>query len=145
MSITISNLQMIKLNDSPIKFKVSEVDYPIAPLVFAEKVINQYNTFRVRMVVYVPSEANSVPSEPYFNNDGKPVTFYTEDKKELVARSCVVDYDYSSESIPEEYFGWSINFEYSLGDLMSVDYFLTHLTDIDPKTSRGTVTTVQQS
>lgn len=145
MSITITNLQIAKLNDSPITLKTVDADYPIAPMVFAERVQEQKNIFKVRMVVYLPSEVETKPSKPYFDNDGEPVTFYTEDKKELVGRRCIITYNYCTEIVPQTYNAWSIDFEYSIENLASVDYFLTHLTDIDPKTSRGTVTTVQQS
>jgi hypothetical protein len=64
--------------------------------------------------------------------------------KEILARSIMVEYSYPSTPIPPfQYNLWEVFLEYSLDNLVSVDYILTRLRDIDPKTSRGTVTSVQ--
>lgn len=142
MSIRIIKKTITKTNDTPLQMAVEQTSYPVAPLVFAEDALTA-GTYKLRIVAYLPSEVIKPPRFTIENN-GTPYTVIAEGGKELMVRSFILDYDYSATATPVNYNIWSIFVEYGLEDgLQPVDYILTRLRDIDPKTSRGTVTTVQ--
>lgn len=142
MSIIISELTFNKTNVVPFEIDLKESDPPLAPLVFAEN-LPESNSFRLRIVAFVPSDITFPPSFVVVN-DGNPIKVCIAGGKEVQARSfCVVYDDTASQS--KLYTLWSIIVEYSLQDVPSVDYIITRVMNIDPKTSRGTVTTVQEA
>jgi len=142
MSIRILKKTITKTNETPLQMAVEQTSYPVAPLVFAEDSLAA-GTYKLRIVAYLPSEVIKPPRFTIENN-GTPYTVIAEGGKELMVRSFILDYDYSATLTPVNYNMWSIFIEYGLEDgLQPVDYILTRLRDIDPKTSRGTVTTVQ--
>jgi hypothetical protein len=105
-------------------------------MVFAEDTSSK-GTFKVRIMVYVPAEVETIPTV-FIENDGEPTSVKIEGGKEILARSIMVEYSYPSTPIPPfQYNLWEVFLEYSLDNLVSVDYILTRLRDIDPKTSTG--------
>lgn len=144
MNVRISEVKITRLSDKPIKEELLNADYPIPPLVFGESIENSKKSFRVRMVAYLPSE---VKTPPFLRveNEGNPVAFDISKNEQLLGRSFILSFDYVYKKVPLKYHAWSVYFEYTVEDDSSVDYLLTHLRDIDPKTSRGTVTTVQSA
>lgn len=142
MGLIIEELKFSRMNDTPIEIFVHEEDYPIAPLVFAENLGTEY--YKLQIVVYIPSEVTNAP-EFMVLNDGYPVQVMISGGEEVNARNFIFQYDYAYKSTPISYTAWEIYMRYSLKDMESVDYVLTHLRDMDPKTSRGTVTTVQHA
>ncbi|KIX21460.1 hypothetical protein SY27_07045 [Flavobacterium sp. 316] len=143
MGVIISNLTFSKINQIPLTINVENDEYPIAPLVFAQGITAQ-KVYKLQIVVYVPSNVINTPILRVLN-DGKPVALTIPQDQNILARNFIVEYDLSETEIPKEYNAWNINVEYYLKNLKPVNYILTHLQDIDPKTSRGTVTTVQET
>jgi hypothetical protein len=144
MNVQISELKIARLSDKPIKEELLKADYPIPPLVFGEGIENKTKCFRVRMVVYLPSKVKTCPVLKV-ENEGNPVAFDISKNEQLLGRSFILTFDYVYKKTPKKYRAWSVYFEYTVENDSSVDYLLTHLQDIDPKTSRGTVTTVQSA
>lgn len=143
MGVIISNLTFSKINQIPLTINVENDEYPIAPLVFAQGITAQ-KVYKLQIVVYVPSNVINTPILRVLN-DGNPVALTIPQDQNILARNFIVEYDLSETEIPKEYNAWNINVEYYLKNLKPVNYILTHLQDIDPKTSRGTVTTVQET
>ena len=143
MGVIISNLTFSKINQIPLTINVENDEYPIAPLVFAQGITAQ-KVYKLQIVVYVPSNVINTPILRVLN-DGNPVALTIPQNQNILARNFIVEYDLSETEIPKEYNAWNINVEYYLKNLKPVNYILTHLQDIDPKTSRGTVTTVQET
>lgn len=141
MEITTTNLAVLKANEIPFDIMLKTNEYPIAPLVFGENMAEK-NSYRIRIIVYIPFEVKTTPKF-IIENNGKASAVITEGGQEIMARSFIVEYDYSSKITPKTYTLWSITYEYNIGDMEPVDYVMTRLRDFDPKTSRGTVTTVQ--
>lgn len=143
MGIIISKLALSHTNTVPFEIDLRDSDYPIAPLVFAENTAEQ-DTFRLRIIACIPSDI-TLPPTFLVEEDGNPVKVSIAGGQTVSARSFIIEYD-DSTSTPEQQFTlWSIVVEYSLRGMASVDYILTRLRNIDPKTSRGTVTTVQEA
>lgn len=143
MGVIISNLTFSKINQIPLVINVENDEYPIAPLVFAQGITAQ-KVYKLQIVVYVPSNVINTPILRVLN-DGNPVALTIPQNQSILARNFIVEYDLSETETPKEYNAWNINVEYYLKNLKPVNYILTHLQDIDPKTSRGTVTTVQET
>jgi hypothetical protein len=142
MNINILSEAIQQVSGRPLTLSIDSTEYPVAPMVFAEDTSSK-GTFKVRIMVYVPAEVETIPTV-FIENDGEPTSVKIEGGKEILARSIMVEYSYPSTPIPPfQYNLWEVFLEYSLDNLVSVDYILTRLRDIDPKTSRGTVTSVQ--
>ena len=143
MGIIIKDISFSRMNDVPYKIQVEEVDYPIAPLVSVENLpIDGF--YEVQILAYIPSGTTETPSFTVVD-DGKPLKVELSSGNTIIARNFILEYDFEHTKLPTEYIAWEINITYSLNDLESVDFILTQLRDLDPKTSRGTVTTVQHA
>lgn len=143
MGIIISDLTFTQTNMVPFEIDLKDSDYPIAPLVYAENTAEE-NAFRLRIIAIIPSDITSPPTFAV-EEDGNPVKVAIAGGQTVLARSFIIEYD-DSASAPEQLFTlWNITVEYSLRGMDSVDYIRTRLRNIDPKTSRGTVTTVQEA
>lgn len=143
MGIIISDLSFNQTNEVPFEIDLKDSDYPVAPLVFAENT-NVRNTFRLRIVAYIPSDITQ-PPQFIAEEDGNPIKIAIAGGQTVMARSFIIEYDDSASALEQQYTLWNIDVEYRLQDMISVDYILTRLRNIDPKTSRGTVTTVQEA
>lgn len=143
MSIIISDLTFKQTNADPFEMNIKDSDYPIAPLVYAENTAEE-NTFRLRIIACIPSDITT-PPDFIVEEDGNPVKVCIAGGQTVMARSFIIEYDDTSSRVEQEYTLWNIVVEYSLRGMDSVDYILTRVRNIDPKTSRGTVTTVQEA
>jgi len=142
MKINIIAESINQINGDPIEVIIDETDYPISPMVFAEDTAKN-GIFKVRIMVYIPSAVESIPWVR-IEHEGEPILITIEGGKEVLARSILVEYAYESTSTPPlDYNLWEILLEYSIDSMTSVNYILTRLRNLDPKTSRGTVTSVQ--
>lgn len=142
MNVNITTELISQINTQPMMLPVAEDNYPIAPLVFAENTKDP-NIFRVNIAVYVPADVQTAPSV-VIENDGSATEITIENGKKVLVRSILVEYTSPmTPAPPQNYNLWGIYLEYSLNDVPSVGYLLTRLRNMDPKTSRGTVTTVQ--
>lgn len=106
---------------SLIKAPIEDFSKPIAPLVSAVYINDAVN---FRIVVFIDSNNTKAPT---FGVDSNNTDFYLE-------------YD-SREEVPKSYTAWYIDVFYTC---KYVDKVTVYNQDTDPKTSRGTVTTVQQ-
>lgn len=142
MHVNVSKELISQINAEPIPIIIDENNYPIAPLVYAEDTKDP-NVFRVNIAVYIPADVQSVP-DILIEHDGSPMEITIENGKKVLARSILVEYlAPTSPKPPQEFNLWGIYLEYELDDVPSVGYILTRLRNKDPRTSRGTVTTVQ--
>lgn len=107
---------------SAVKAPFDDPSKPIAPLVTALYVKDAL-TFRI--VVFIDSSSTK---EPTFSVDKNNSDFY-------------VQYDFKEE-LPTSYTAWYIYVSYISTYINTITVYNS---DIDPKTSRGTETTVQQA
>ena len=110
-----------KLPASLVKAPIEDFSKPIAPLVSVEYIKDAVN---FRIVVFIDSNNTKAPTFGVASND---TDFY-------------LQYD-SKEEVPKSYTAWYIDVFYTSE---YVDKVTVYNQDTDPKTSRGTVTTVQQ-
>lgn len=122
------NYQLINRTEAFVFPEGSELTYPLPPLVTAE---NLGNGILVRAVVFIDANFEGTPSFGQW--------IYNADEKSLKG---VVDYDAPApQGIPTSYQAWMVEATYETSDV--VETIILYLCDTDPKTSRGTVTTVQ--
>jgi hypothetical protein len=110
-----------KVPASLVKAPIEDFSRPIAPLVSAEYIKGALN---FRIVVFIDSNNTKAPTFGVASNN---TDFY-------------LQYD-SREEVPKSYTAWYIDVFYTC---KYVDKVTVYNNDIDPVTSRGTETTVQQ-
>lgn len=103
-----------------VKAPIEDFSKPIAPLVSAEYIKDAVN---FRIVVFIDSNNTKAPTFGVASNN---TDFY-------------LQYD-SREEVPKNYTAWYIDVFYTC---KYIDKVTVYNNDIDPITSRGTVTTVQ--
>lgn len=124
-------LQVTQINQVPFKFSNKSPGNPLAPLVAAEFYENEgVLTLKIRATLYIDAQNTTIP------------TVVLQSEKENIL-NFVFDYDYC-EVEPTSYNIWYVEIDYTSDTVGNIDTVMTYLRDIDPKTSRGTVTTVQQ-
>jgi hypothetical protein len=116
---------MIKINSDALLFPSDlAIEYPMAPMA-SVKMSSDQTTLFIRVVVFIDAAFSGVPTviTPILTNG----TLY-----------CTVQYT-CSNTTPTKFIGWFSTFDYPASGVIQVE---TLLENTDPKTSRGTVTTV---
>lgn len=133
---------IVKINEKPLDLLLTEADFPPAPLVYADDTSDK-ESFKVRIVAFLPIEIEIIPTcKAKCGGNAEKITI--EGESTIVARSFLVEYNSRYPVAFTHVNVWSISFDYSLNGEDPVDYIITHVQNMDPKTSRGTVTTVQR-
>ena len=124
-------IQNTKINTQVFTFSSpATVTYPVAPLVSAKFYTPEGGvlTLKIRATLYMNSE---IPDAPIVETPTENGTVLTMN----------YDYDFSEET-PETCDVWYVEVDYTsdtVGDITTVESFMVNL---DPETSRGTVTAV---
>ncbi len=125
-------LQNTKINTGDFIFTNPEtVSYPVAPLISAVFYSpNNVLTLKIRATLYINSEDQNNPT--------------VEEPTELEnVLQMYFDYNFSEET-PETCNVWYIEVDYTSETVGNLTEIVSYLKDIDPETSRGTKTVVQQ-
>jgi hypothetical protein len=128
------------LTGAPLRITFAPQDYPVAPMVSVSNT-DVANVFNVHIIAYIPPESLKVGLS-FDPPDGSVQIIKVDDQIELPVRCFLVDYD--SSGLPDSFMLWNIRAQYKI-DGESVDFVRVRVRDLDPKTSRGTVTTVQEA
>lgn len=124
-------IQTTKINTLPFTFlEPGEVNYPVAPLVSAKFYTPKGGvlTLKVRATVYMNSEIPDAPVvEPPVEKEGVLTINY--------------DYDFSMET-PETCDVWYVELDYTSPTVGDIKTIMSYMVNLDPETSRGTVTNV---
>lgn len=125
-------IQVTQLTSTPFIFiDPTQVENPLSPLVSAKFYSpNGVLTLKLRATLYINS-ANTTPpflAPPTENGNQLEVYF---------------DYNFP-EVVPQSYTVWYIEFDYVSATVGSITSIMSFLKDLDPETSRGTVTKVEQ-
>ena len=120
---------------TPFYFPNADEAYPLSPLVTVKEIVSTVapNQLIIRIVVFIDSKSEVCPiiNPNYFiDKDG--------------VLNVQVDYNYLEE-IPESYNCYYLELDYTVEKGVIVNKVSTVLRDLDPKTSRGTVTMVLQT
>lgn len=125
-------IQVTKINSVPFTFEqTGNVEYPVAPFISAKLYTDANNvlTLKIRATLYIDS-ANTV--QPFVEADpivlGGSLQLY-------------FDYDFSEEA-PKSLDVWYIELDYTSEGVGYISTVTSYLRDVDPETSRGTVTDV---
>jgi hypothetical protein len=126
-------IQTSQINQNPFVISHSEeVNYPVAPLVSAKLYTpaNGVETLKIRVTLYIDAADSELP--------------WVEPNPEVIDNSLQLYFDYNyKEETPVSLNVWYIELDYAsttAGEIMSITSFLK---DIDPETSRGTVTEIK--
>ena len=125
---TIKQTTQINEPNSPFQFTEQVEVIALAPLTGAQLNTGN-NAVIVKATLFIDSNDPETPD----------VLSVTENNETL---EIVFDYNYPEE-IPEAYNVWYVELEYPVQSTSEITTVLTKLKDLDPTTSRGTVTTVQ--
>ena len=119
-------IQTTQINQDPFLIdSSSEVDYPISPLVSA--LLNNGNTLKIRVTLYIDAADKEFP--------------WVEPNPIVIDNSLQLYFDYNyQEEIPVSLNVWYMELEYTLSEGEQITSITSFLKDIDPETSRGTVT-----
>ncbi len=131
-----TQIKQINAAGTPFTFPAgSNLEYPLAPVITAHRTSPDGPEIYIRVVVFIDA---SFQGEPTIGN----WSLNTENN----TLSGFVDYDAPSPRVtpPLTYNSWLVETTYDDSG-MAVDDVELFLRDTDPKTSRGTVTTVQHS
>lgn len=119
-------------SSGPFQFPAdAKLTYPLAPLITASYTDSTRTTIRIRGTVFIDSNYSGDPS-------------LTELSESDGVFSAYVDYTlvYPSQLPPSSYNCWYLEFDY-VPQNGPISYVDLKLRNTDPRTSRGTVTTVQ--
>ncbi|MRX66586.1 MULTISPECIES: hypothetical protein [Flavobacterium] len=124
-------LQNTKINTGDFIFlHPKTVSYPVSPLVSARFYTPPGGelTLKIRATLYINSEDPNNPKveEPTENGNSLQIFF---------------DYNFSEET-PESCDVWYVEVDYTSATISNITEVVSFLKDIDPETSRGTVTGV---
>jgi hypothetical protein len=61
MNINILSEAIQQVSGRPLTLSIDSTEYPVAPMVFAEDTSSK-GTFKVRIMVYVPAEVETIPT-----------------------------------------------------------------------------------
>jgi len=142
--IGIQKIGAVQINNKPVKMNGSSAtDYPLPPLANLETT-NDTNDYRLTIVVFIPTRFVGEPTLDVLENGNRqPVRL--SDKEEIMARQFLITYELPSAEPTDEFNVWHLTYNYTITDLTGIEYVLIKVKNLDPKTSRGTVTTVQES
>ncbi|SHF99824.1 hypothetical protein SAMN05443549_1011135 [Flavobacterium fluvii] len=125
-------IQTTQINQTPFVISQSkEVNYPIAPLVSAKLFTSAsgLETLKIRATLYIDSADTELP--------------WVEQDPKVIDNSLQLYFDYNyKEETPVSLNVWYIELDFTsptVGEITSTTSFLK---DIDPETSRGTVTVI---
>ncbi|WP_124019519.1 hypothetical protein [Flavobacterium laiguense] len=125
-------IQVTQINTVPFTFgKNLEVHYPVAPLVSAKWYTNddKHKTLKIRATLYIDSQ--------------NKVTPYVEPNPVVIKGSLQLYFDYNyREERPVSVNVWYIELDYPQNSAAPITSITSYLRDLDPETSRGTVTSV---
>ena len=128
---TINQISQINEASSPFAFAKKVTDEVISPLASAQFKDSEESIICVKAILFIDTKYQNAPNV-------LDVTTNTEEK----TLNITFDYDYTEE-IASEYNVWFIQMECSVDEGTVVETLVTKVKDLDPVTSRGTVTTVQ--
>ena len=123
-------LQNTKINSGDFIFSNPEtITYPVAPLISAKFYEpNGILTLKIRATLYINSED---PVNPFVQTPDE------------VQNSLQIYFDYNfSEETPESCNVWYVEIDYTSETVATITDVVSYLKDIDPETSRETVTGV---
>lgn len=130
MALTV--IQTSQINQKPFTISHSnEINYPIAPLVSAKLYTSAIGieTLKIRTTLYIDAADTELP--------------WVEQNPEVIDNSLQLYFDYNyKEETPVSLNVWYMELDFTyptVGEITSITSFLK---DIDPETSRGTVTEV---
>jgi hypothetical protein len=134
MAGTLTTLQCSLIN-SGAAFTIKntqDLGFPMAPATTA-KFVDQGEKIKIRTVVFIDSAAGNDPNSLTFScaEDGNTLEIG-------------INYNYREES-PTTFSCFYVELEYSSDTVSSLTTVCAKLVDLDPKTSRGTYTTVSPS
>lgn len=121
-------VQNTRINTGAFIFSQPEtVTYPVSPLVSASFYSpNGVQTLKIRATLYINSEDPNNPTvETPTEIDGSLQLYF--------------DYNFSEET-PESCDVWYVEVDYTSDTIGNITEIVSYLKDIDPETSRGTVT-----
>jgi hypothetical protein len=125
-------IQAAQINTTPFTFTNNNtVLYPVAPLVSAKEYTNTagVSILKVRATLYIDSQ--------------NTVTPYVEPSPVVIDGSLQLYFDYNyREERPVSVNVWYIELDYPQDTAAPITSITSYLRDIDPETSRGTVTHV---
>jgi hypothetical protein len=126
-------IQTSQINQNPFVISHSEeVNYPVAPLVSAKLYTpaSGVETLKIRATLYIDAADSELP--------------WVEPNPEVIDNSLQLYFDYNyKEETPVSLNVWYMELDYTsttAGEITSITSFLK---DIDPETSRGTVTEIK--
>jgi hypothetical protein len=126
-------IQVTKLTAVPFTFdQTDSVEYPVPPFISAKLYTTNYNVLalKIRATLYIDS-ANTV--DPFVEIN--PV---------VLGGSLQLYFDYNfTEERPKSLDVWYIELDYISESVGYISSVTSYLRDVDPVTSRGTETTVQ--
>ena len=127
---TYSIKQTTQINEpnSPFQFTEQVEVIALAPLATAQ-LNSGNNAVIVKATLFIDSNDQETPGILSINESDNILEI-------------VFDYNFPEE-IPEAYNVWYVELEYPVGSAGEITTVITRLRDLDPTTSRGTVTTVQ--
>ncbi len=120
---------------TPFYFPTKEESYPLPPLVTVREIVSPLAPTQliIRFVVFIDSKSEVCPTiNPNYSLDTDGVLHVQ------------IDYNYLEE-IPVSYNCFYLELDYTVAKGVIVNKVSSVLSDLDPKTSRGTVTMVLQS
>ncbi len=125
-------IQITQINQNPFVISHSkEVNYPVAPLVSAKlfTAASGLETLKIRATLYIDAADTELP--------------WVEQNPKVIDNSLQLYFDYNyKEETPVSLNVWYIELDFTsptAGEITSITSFLK---DIDPETSRGTVTLI---
>ena len=125
-------IQTTKINQTPFVISHSEeVNYPVAPLVSAKLFTSTSGTktLKIRTTLYIDAADTELP--------------WVEQNPKMIDNSLQLYFDYNyKEETPVNLNVWYIELDYTSATVGEITSITSFLKDIDPETSRGTVTDI---
>ncbi len=126
-------IQTSQINQNPFVISHSEeVNYPVAPLVSAKLYTpaSGLETLKIRATLYIDAADSELP--------------WVEPNPEVIDNSLQLYFDYNyKEETPVSLNVWYLELDYSSPTVGEIESTTSFLKDIDPETSRGTVTEIK--
>jgi hypothetical protein len=130
MALTV--IQTTQINQEPFTISHSdEINYPVAPLVSTKLYTSAsgIETLKIRATLYIDAADTELP--------------WVEQNPEEIDNSLQLYFDYNyKEETPVSLNVWYIELDYTSATVGKIISTTSFLKDIDPQTSRGTVTEV---
>lgn len=125
-------IQTTQINQNPfVILNSEEVNYPVAPLVSAKLYTSAdgIETLKIRTTLYIDAADTELP--------------WVEQNPEVIDNSLQMYFDYNyKEETPVSLNVWYIELDYTSATVGEITSITSFLKDIDPETSRGTVTDI---